>query len=249
MGIGGELEFARVGLGAIAAALIASAGNAHNDVCDLEVDRVNRPDRPLPRGEVSPSAAVVFAFLLAAGGIIIGACLGIVPLVITAAAAVMLFVYNVRLKMTILRGNITVSLLTALTFILGAVLAGKPEGGLVPAVFSLLFHFSRELVKDMEDFAGDTARPGATFVLRYGLNRSAVTAAAILSLLFFIVPIPFFANLYNINYLIVSALGVETVLAWTVYRLLRSRGVELRRLSSALKFGMVMGLIALYTGG
>ena len=52
------------------AAVVAlyAAGMVLNDVCDLELDRVERPERPLPSGAVSVStAATVGAALLAAG--------------------------------------------------------------------------------------------------------------------------------------------------------------------------------------
>ena len=52
-------------LRAVAAAVIATvaatgAGNAINDYFDREIDRINRPDRPLPRGAVTPREALAF---------------------------------------------------------------------------------------------------------------------------------------------------------------------------------------------
>ena len=52
-------------LAALSAALINGAGNAFNDLMDIDIDRINRPLRPLPAGCLSPSAARRQSLLLA----------------------------------------------------------------------------------------------------------------------------------------------------------------------------------------
>ncbi|MCC6131915.1 MAG: UbiA family prenyltransferase [Acidobacteria bacterium] len=46
-----------VGLGSICASLLNAASNVLNQITDLDVDRVNKPSRPLVRGEVSIASA------------------------------------------------------------------------------------------------------------------------------------------------------------------------------------------------
>src|SRR3970040_1283702 len=53
-----------IGIAGLVAALFTAAGNALNDYYDRDTDRVNHPDRPIPRGEVSPNQARSFAALL-----------------------------------------------------------------------------------------------------------------------------------------------------------------------------------------
>ena len=46
----------------IASAVVISfmaGGNALNDYIDREIDKVGHPERPLPRGEITPRAALV----------------------------------------------------------------------------------------------------------------------------------------------------------------------------------------------
>jgi UbiA prenyltransferase family protein len=53
---------------AAAMALFYTAGMVLNDVADAEIDRRERPERPIPSGAVSPAAALaVFCALIAAG--------------------------------------------------------------------------------------------------------------------------------------------------------------------------------------
>jgi geranylgeranylglycerol-phosphate geranylgeranyltransferase len=237
-----------VTLGAFAAGLIAGAGNVHNDICDIEIDKINRPQRPLPRQAVSVKSAAIFSLSLATMGNLIGLCLGTFPFFITLLATFLLFAYNSRWKMTPLWGNIVISLLTALAFIFGAILAGNIIGGVIPAIFSLLFHFSREMVKDMEDYGGDFARKGTTFAQKYGLLKAGNIAIWSLTLLFIVVPIPYFAKVYKIHYFIISLIGVEIPLLLVMIQLLRKNYSKLRPISQVLKLGMVLGLIALLVG-
>src|SRR3989442_1134453 len=57
------VRFLSVAFAAVAAFLFTAAGNALNDYFDRETDRTNHPDRPIPRGEISPEEALRFASL------------------------------------------------------------------------------------------------------------------------------------------------------------------------------------------
>ncbi|MCK4529793.1 MAG: UbiA family prenyltransferase, partial [Candidatus Marinimicrobia bacterium] len=37
----------------ICVTFITAAGNALNDMCDIEIDRINKPNRPLPSGLIT----------------------------------------------------------------------------------------------------------------------------------------------------------------------------------------------------
>jgi 4-hydroxybenzoate polyprenyltransferase len=53
---------------ALAMILFYSAGMILNDVCDLAIDRTERPDRPLPSGRMSRLTAISWTMLFSAGG-------------------------------------------------------------------------------------------------------------------------------------------------------------------------------------
>ena len=54
--------------------LITAAGNVINDYHDAAIDAINRPDRPIPSGEIGRSAALIYAILL----FVLGNAIGIV---------------------------------------------------------------------------------------------------------------------------------------------------------------------------
>ncbi len=151
--------------------LVTAAGNVINDFFDVEIDRVNRPDRPIPSGQVSLPAARVYAATLFLAAILV--CLFTNELCIAIAVfnSVLLIGYAARLKRTPLFGNIAVSYLAASMFLFGGALGGVP--GLfhvIPfAVMTFFAMLARELVKDAEDVEGDRASGAVTLPIRYGI--------------------------------------------------------------------------------
>lgn len=58
----------------VASVLIYGAGMVWNDIADRELDRKQRPERPLPSGDLSMGFAVIFGLLLLGGGIGLSPC-------------------------------------------------------------------------------------------------------------------------------------------------------------------------------
>jgi geranylgeranylglycerol-phosphate geranylgeranyltransferase len=158
--------------------LITAAGNVINDYYDVEIDRVNRPDRPIPSMQVSLPAARAYAVILFLWGILV--CLFINDLCIAIAVfnSLLLILYAARLKRTPLVGNITVSYLAASMFLFGGALEGL-QGILHVIPFAVMTFFAmmaRELLKDGEDIEGDKASGAVTMPIRYGMKATMIIA-------------------------------------------------------------------------
>jgi geranylgeranylglycerol-phosphate geranylgeranyltransferase len=164
---------ARVGLAAGSAALVTAAGNVLNDLEDREGDRLNHPDRPLVTGEITVRGArrltvglflagIVFAVPVALSEPAVGAILGI--------AVAGLLLYELRFKARGLVGNVTVGGLTAMVFLYGGASVGALLAVVPFAAMAFLATLSREVIKDMEDVAGDLER--TTLPKRLGLPAS-----------------------------------------------------------------------------
>ena len=245
---GGHLPSPGVWWAALAAALIAGAGNGLNDVADLEIDRINRPERPLPAGHLSRPIALAQSLVLALAGTGIalwqGPALGGMALLVTGA----LILYDLRLKRTALWGNLLVSALAAAAFPFGALAAGQMGRAWIPAVFALLFHLGREIIKDLEDVQGDRAQAAGTLPLRAGEPFAARLAAGVLLFLAIFTWWPWLGGIYGWPYL-VPVLGVDGLLLWASWRLLRDRNAAPgAQLGSRLKWGMLLGLLAMLAG-
>jgi len=84
----------RVAIVAVAMALFYTAGMILNDLLDVEVDRRERPERPLPSGVVSPRVAGVVVAALLAAGLALLAPLGWRPLAAGVALVGLIYLYD-----------------------------------------------------------------------------------------------------------------------------------------------------------
>ncbi|MEJ2054742.1 MAG: UbiA family prenyltransferase, partial [Calditrichaceae bacterium] len=147
----------------ISAALIAAGANILNDIFDIDIDRINKPDRILPANKISIMHAWAYFVFAYATALVFAFLSGLTMAVIALIVAILLFLYSGYFKRTILLGNLIVSISAAAAFLYGAQAVSNWLDGLIPAVFALFFHFGREVVKDMQDVRGDLANNAVTF--------------------------------------------------------------------------------------
>jgi geranylgeranylglycerol-phosphate geranylgeranyltransferase len=182
----GWAHAARVALAAASAIAFTAGANAANDVCDVEIDRVAHPERPIPAGRVSAVAAHWFAGAALTAGIIL-AGLAAPPLaLVSAPVAALILLYSPRLKRLGLPGNLTVAVLASLPFLYGAWAVGRPRAGLALVAVAAPLHFAREVAKDLDDAAGDRGLR-RTVPLRWG--ATAARTLIVVALLAFAVQI------------------------------------------------------------
>jgi len=185
-------------LAGLSTALVTAGGNVLNDLLDLEGDRTNHPDRPLVTGEVTVGAARGLATALFVLGVLV-----VIPVVlaeplvgmILAVAVVSLLGYEFRFKKAGFVGNLVVAFLTGVVFLYGAAAAANVLVLLPFAAMAFLATLSREVIKDMEDIAGDVGR--TTLPKTYGLGASAIVARGAVAggIALSLVPLVWFVNL------------------------------------------------------
>ncbi len=161
-------------------ALITAGGNVINDIYDLSIDRINRPDRPLPSGEISVSGARIYTVFLFLAGIAASVFTNVYCLAFAVANCLILIAYAVLLKKTPFFGNVAVAYLTASVFLFGGAFAGID--GLVQNIpvagITFLATIARELLKDAEDVDGDAAGGARTLPMIIGVRRTGIFAFA-----------------------------------------------------------------------
>lgn len=238
-----------VTLAVISALLVASGGNVLNDCFDVITDRRNKPGRPLPSGRVTLAQAYVFAAVLLLFGCGLAWFLSPANLLIAIAAALSLIAYDYRYKNRPFIGNVIVSFLSALAFLYGGFAVNRVSETVVPAIFAFFFHLGREIVKDTEDVAGDTAQGSRTLPIVWGADKALLLAAAIYAVLIALTVAPYGLGLYGWRYLLIVAVGVDAVLIVMMISVWRDRSPEhLGRVSRWLKYDMLVGIFALYMG-
>lgn len=240
---------ARVTLACISGALVAAGGNSINDFYDVDIDRINKPRRPLPSGQVAAEEALLFSLILLSSGVILGFLIGPKAFLIALFCALLLVSYSARLKRMPLWGNLAVSTATGLAFIYGGLAVGRFQAALIPAGFAFLFHLGREIIKDIEDFEGDVGVNTKTIPICWGVRWALGITTGVFLCLIALTLFPFFFRIYRLAYLVVVVLGVDLVLVYVIFSMwANSRPANLARLSTILKADMVVGLLAICLG-
>ncbi len=230
---------------ALSAIGLGAAGNAANDIADATADRVNRPDRPLAAGRVRPETAHLVVWLGALLGLGAAALVSGSQVLIGAIALLVMLGYSPWLKRYGLPGNLAVAAIAGLPLIYGALAVGRAVAGLVPWVLAGWIHLGRELVKDLQDEAGDRALGRRTLPVRLGRSRAARVAWwCCVGFVPLSVVLPLAAH-YSGAYFGVAVVAQLLVLVAG----LGLRREQFGRASLLLKAAMVVGLGALVLGG
>ncbi len=90
-----------------------------NDWFDREVDRVERPERPLPSGAISPRHAVILGTSLMLAGLALAALAGPFPLGIAIVLAGLVLFYNSWAKRFFLLGPLVMGCCRFANFLIG----------------------------------------------------------------------------------------------------------------------------------
>ncbi len=227
----------------------AAAGNIVNDIYDIEIDRINRPERPLPKLLLTIKQAWIFYIFLFAASLVISYLIIPHVAIFVLLSNILLLLYSLSLKRLPLIGNFVVSFLTGFAFIFGGLVVWNVRTAVIPALFAFLINFIRELIKDMEDKQGDKLANAKTFPILLGDKVSKHLVLAVSFVLFSFTFVPFVFQLYAIEFFLVMMVFVNPILFYSIKLLYQNSSKQnLTRISSLLKLNMVLGLIAIYLG-
>jgi 4-hydroxybenzoate polyprenyltransferase len=170
-------------VGALAAAVLNAASNGLNQIYDLEIDRVNKPRRPLPSGRMSTREAWVFT--VAAFAVAWLLAWSIAPggrhqtFWLFAAASLITALYSVppfRTKRLGIWANVTVAIPRGTLLKVAGWSTVKTISGVEPwyigAIFGL-FLLGATTTKDFADMEGDARGGCRTLPIQYGVKRAA----------------------------------------------------------------------------
>lgn len=247
--VAGTGAWDKIALAALATLLAAASANAWNDYRDIDIDRINQPQRPLPSDMVSLRAALIFSIVLAALSIVLAALISPVALAIAAGSIILLYIYSVWLKSTILLGNATVALISALSPVFGGVAAGNVGPSLWLGAIVFVGIFGREVLKTLADYEGDKAHNVRTISTAVGPRAARTIFYFLLGATAIVMMAPYLAGHYQPIYAWIVALGVFPVAIYVIIRVTRERsGPQLERLSQLLKYDFLIWFAAVLLG-
>ncbi len=173
---------------ACAAGLIYAAGLILNDCFDLDVDRRNRPNRPLPTGRIKRSTAAMAGAVLLTGGTGIAFIANPVTGLTAIGLAAMVILYNGPLKRSGPVGALAMGLCRGLSFLLGVTATAGTAAAPLPlaaASFLTLYIAAVTLVArhehEQRDLEGRRWLPALTLLPLLGTAVAGAHVAALVS--------------------------------------------------------------------
>lgn len=224
----------------LAVFFVCAGGQAINDFFDIEVDRIIKRHRPLPREAIGYFNSLVYSLALFLAGIAFSYLVGSLHFWLAVFFALLLIFYSGFLGRFKFLGNYVIAFSVAFTIIYGGFLGVSICLPLILALSAFLANLGREITKDLEDLKGDrglktslgrffSLKPLAFFVLFLYL------LAVVIGFYPFVAGI--FSNFYYFFLMVVSFL----LFVWSFKLLLEK---EFRHSQLYSKLGMLAGMIA-----
>lgn len=173
----------------MASVCIAAAGYIINDYFDLNIDRINKPDKNVIGKVISRRWAILWHMLLSILGLLATAIAVSFQkwylILANLLCVILLWLYSTSLKKQLLVGNILISILTAWTILIlffaripfseafgitEEVTAKFFRVSFLYAGFAFIISIIREAIKDVEDMEGDR---------RYGCKTLPIVAGVV----------------------------------------------------------------------
>lgn len=203
-------------LAVISAFLISGAGMAINDYYDVEIDRINKPGRPLPSGKISLRTARTYSIVLFLLGIAMSYFINLYAFAVAVLVSAVLYAYAMKLKKMLLAGNMAVSALVGLSFVYGGLAVGSYFIPLLLALLAFLANMGREIYKSIEDVLGDHKYGANTLPIKFGVLKAKMMASVFIVLAVLFSFVPYFLGLFSQVYLFFVVIADIAFIAATV---------------------------------
>ncbi|HYC91162.1 MAG TPA: UbiA family prenyltransferase [Thermoanaerobaculia bacterium] len=237
-----------VTLGSLCASFLNAANNTLNQIYDLEIDRINKPGRPLVTGEVSIRGAWIYTWIMYVLGTIPTWLVVVYPynswtqklfaplqwhecFFIYVIALVSTFVYSVpllgRTKAHPIGANLTIAIPRGLLLkVAGWTMVARAyhaEPWFIGAIF-MLFLLGAASTKDFSDMKGDAAGGCRTLPIAFGVRKAAWMISPFFVLPWLLMPLGAATGILTGNATFISVLGIALSLwgAYTVWLIVRN---------------------------
>ena len=251
----------------LASIFIAAAGYILNDYFDINIDRVNKPEKNVVDKVIHRRWAIIWHMALSMAGLLLTVfAVGLhrwYLLLANTGCVLLLWFYSTSLKRQLLIGNIVISALTAWTILVLFFAFTHPGDAFnsdnilsrrffriafLYAGFAFVISLVREAVKDVEDLQGDDRYGCRTLPIVAGVKATKVYSgvwlvvliAVLLVLQAYVLQLGWWPSIiYNLAFII-------TPLFFTLFRLRKAVTThDFGRLSSYTKWIMLSGIVSM----
>lgn len=229
---------------------VSSSIMVFNDIIDLPIDRINRPDRPLPSGKIKVRQAFALGTLLGISGITFSYMTGIETFILALGFWIIGILYNLYFKGTPLIGNMIVSLSIAIPFIYGALMTNKGFSDVntyILAFTAFTINTYREIIKDIADVEGDKEKGLTTLPIKIGRKHAFYVSILYLFSGLLVGWIPLFINTGLNKYVYFTVLLISEYLIIKSFILILKNGLRdevILKSKNLCIQGMLLGMLA-----
>jgi len=238
--------------------LVAAAGYVINDIKDIKVDIINKPEKVIINNQVSRANGLKLYVGLTAVGILMGMYLAYSINIVAMGAihflsAGLLFFYSTSYKKIFLLGTFIISIITALSIFIVLLFDMNALHNTVVvkfvsvfALFSFLMSFVREILKDIEDIEGDRFQKAATLPLVTGINTSKNVTAVLIGIIITLLLVFCRYLYYIVDYISLAYVCIALVLPLFILLYITVNAFDkehFSRASALAKLIMVLGIL------
>jgi len=239
--------------------LVTAAGYIINDVFDIKTDLVNKPKKVIVSKIFSIEDAKRYYLITNCLGITLGIGLSLniqkPPYALFfIGAPLLLYYYSKKLKGIPLIGNISVSILIAISILIIALFDVPLQNNFfifktiyLLIGFAFFLNLVREIIKDIEDIKGDYNSNIKTLPILIGIERTKKIASllCLFPLTLLLILVFNFASIYKITMLYLSLFSILPLLYFMIKLPKATTKKKLNNLSTLLKTCMFLGISSL----
>jgi geranylgeranylglycerol-phosphate geranylgeranyltransferase len=191
---------------AIVAIAYTGIAMIHNDILDIEIDKINAPDRVLPAGRVTKKEAFIYMFILFVIGTVTGFFLSWESIPIMLLTLILSLLYNSKLKKFGFVGNVTVGLTATSAFLYGEAVANKWDNfwpilnwnaSIYLFLISAFLNTGREVCKGIMDTEGDSKYGVRTIAVLYGKKTASIFVLVLTLIALILTFIPIYLTIFG----------------------------------------------------
>ena len=223
---------------------ISSYSMIINDIYDIEIDKINQPERPLAKQIISINSALLLSLILLLIGLTSSLIISYDNLIITAIFSVLSWFYNIWGKKQGIIGNSIVASSMSIPFIFGGVITGNIS--LLVWSISLIAFLSgmgREIIKTIADIEGDKIKGIKSVSIKFGSRNSLLIACGFILISIIMSFIPINLNLIQIYY-IPLLIMTDLILLYSIFIISKNYSKsESLKVKKLILYAMLFGLI------
>ena len=240
-----DMLFSRLTIyGFITGFSISSYSMIINDIYDIEIDKVNQPERPLAKQIISINSALSLSLILLLIGLTSSLLISYYNIIITAIFSFLSWFYNIWGKKQGIIGNSIVASSMSIPFIFGGIITGNIS--LLVWSISLIAFLSgmgREIIKTIADIKGDKIKGIKSVSIQFGSRNAMLIACGFIIISILISFIPVYLNLIQIYYIPLLIL-TDLILLYSIFVLSKDYSKsESLKVKKYILYAMLFGLI------